>query len=123
MGYGAQEIDTRWALQSRRLWSEFFESVGQPGLFTPTGVLWTPPPGDPAIAQTTSTLEKCGVPFEFLTTALLQSRFPQFTFSSERIGILEPHGRALVARRAARAVLEEAIRNRLGYFRRAAGAP
>jgi sarcosine oxidase len=123
MGYAAQEIYTRWALQSRQLWLEFFESVGQPDLFAPTGVLWTAAPGDPAIAQTTATLEKCGVPFEFLTPAELHTRFPQFAFSSERIGIFETQGGALFARRAVRAVVEEAIRNGVDYFRDAAGAP
>ncbi len=123
MGYGSQEIYTRWALQSRQLWIEFFESVGQPELFAPTGVLWTASPGDPAIAQTTATLEKCEVPIEFLTATELQARFPQFTFSSERIGIFEPQGGALFARRAVRAVVEEAIRNGVDYFRDAAGAP
>jgi sarcosine oxidase len=123
MGYGAQEIYTRWALQSRQLWIEFFETVGQSELFAPTGVLWTPPPGDRAIAQTIATFEKCGVPFECLTPAELHARFPQFAFSSERIGIFEPQGGALYARRAVRAVVEEAIRNGVDYFRDAAGPP
>jgi sarcosine oxidase len=120
MGYGAQEIYTRWAFQSRQHWIELFESVGQPDLFAPAGVLWTPPPGDPRIAQTIATLEKYGVKFELLTTSELQARFPQFSFSSERIGIFEPQGGALYARRAVRAVVEEAIRNGVDYFRDAA---
>lgn len=123
MGYGAQEIYTRWAMQSRTLWIDFFESMAQPELFVPTGALWTPPPGHLAIAQTMTTLEKCGVPFEMLTTAELRARFPQFAFSSERIGIFEPQAGALYARRAVRAVVEEAVRNGVDYFRDAAGAP
>jgi sarcosine oxidase len=123
MGYGAQEIYTRWAFQSRRLWIEFFESVGQPELFAPAGALWTPPPGDLAISQTIATFEKCGVSFEFLTSSERQARFPQFAFPSERIGIFEPQGGALYARRAVRVVVEEAVRNGVDYFRDAAEAP
>jgi len=123
MGYGAQEIYTRWALQSRQAWIEFFESAGRPELFAPTGVLWTPRPGNVAIGETTGTLQKYGVPFELLTAAELQGRFPQFAFSSERIGIFEPQGGALYARRAVQAVVEQAIRNGVDYFRDAAEAP
>ena len=104
MGYAAQEIYTRWAFQSRQLWIEFFEGVGRSELFAPTGALWTLPPGHVAIAQTTATLEKCGVAFELLTASELRRRFPQFAFSSERIGIFEPQGGALYARKAVRAV-------------------
>lgn len=123
MGYAAQEIYTGWAKQSRQSWIEFFENIGRPELFAPTGVLWTPPPGDPAIAQTIASLEKSRVPFELLTTEELGARFPQFSFSSERIGIFEPQGGALYARSAVRAVVEEAIRNGVDYFRDAAEAP
>jgi len=123
MGYAAQEIYTRWAFQSRQRWIEFFEGVGRSELFAPTGALWTLPPGHVAIAQTTATLEKCDVAFELLTASDLQRRFPQFAFSSERIGIFEPQGGALYARKAVRAVVEEAIRNGVDYFRDAAEAP
>ncbi|HEY6391784.1 MAG TPA: FAD-dependent oxidoreductase [Bryobacteraceae bacterium] len=123
MGYAAEEIYTRWAMRSRQLWIEFFESVGQPELFVPTGALWTPPPGDLGIAQTMAAFERCGAPFEFLKPAELPARFPQFAFSSERIGIFEPWAGALYARRAVRAVVEEAVRNGVDYFRDAAEAP
>jgi glycine/D-amino acid oxidase-like deaminating enzyme len=123
MGYQAQEIYTRWAFQSRRYWIELFESVGQPELFAPAGALWTPPPGHLAITQTIATFEKCGVAFELLTVSELETRFPQFSFSSERIGIFEPQGGALYARKAVRAVVEEAIRNGVDYFRDAAEPP
>ena len=46
MGYGPDEIYTRWALRSRELWIELFKAVGQPELFQEAGALWTPRPGD-----------------------------------------------------------------------------
>jgi sarcosine oxidase len=123
MGYAAQEIYTRWAFQSRQAWIEFFENVGQPELFAPTGVLWTPPPGHVAIGQTTSALQKYGVPFDLLNASQVQKRFPQFAFSSERVGIFEPQGGALFARRAVQAVVQHAVRNGVDYFRDAAQSP
>src|SRR5271168_1550781 len=40
MGYGADEIYTRWSMRSLPLWQKLFVESGQPTLFHPTGVLW-----------------------------------------------------------------------------------
>src|SRR5438270_13724390 len=64
MGYGADEIYTRWAMRSRRLWIEFFDRVQQPELFHPTGVLWTTPPGDSRAAETLAAFRTSEVPSE-----------------------------------------------------------
>lgn len=122
-GYGAQEIYSRWAMRSRELWIELFDQVDQPELFQKTGVLWTAPPEDAGTAQTLATFEKCGIAFQKLTAAELAKRFPQIRHSSEQTGIFEPEGGVLLARRAVRAVVEEAVRNGVDYFREAALAP
>jgi sarcosine oxidase len=123
MGYGRQEIYTQWSSASLRLWTELFEHVNQPELFQKTGVLWTPEANDAHAADTLQTLEKCGVPFQFLTQAELTRRFPQIRYSSERVGIFEPSSGVALARRAVRAVVEDAIRNGVDYFREAALGP
>jgi sarcosine oxidase len=123
MGYGADEIYTRWTWRARQLWLDLFEAAGQPDLFQPTGVLQTPLPSDARAATTRQTLEKCGVRFETLKHADLEARFPQFHFETERIGILELDAGALMARRAVRAVVNEAVRNGVDYFRELAGVP
>src|SRR5580704_4046925 len=120
MGYGTQEIYTRWSLASLALWKELFEQVNQPELFQKTGVLWTPAADDSSIAETLRTLEKCGVMFQTLTTDELAARFPQVRYSSERVGIFEPESGVALARRAVRAVVQDAIRNGADYFRDAA---
>ena len=121
MGYGEQEIYTRWSLRSLQLWIELFEHVNQPELFQKTGVLWTPAAvGDANAARTLATFQKCGVVFQSLTPAELAARFPQIRYSSERMGILEPESGVVLARRAVRAVVEEAIRDGVDYFRDAA---
>lgn len=123
MGYGLQEIYTRWSLASLQLWIELFEQVNQPELFQKTGVLWTPAADDANTAAALQTLEKCGVVFQFLTQAELTARFPQIRYSSERVGIYEPDSGVALARRAVRAVVQDAIRNGVDYFREMALPP
>src|ERR1700756_1343961 len=41
MGYGADELYTRWSQRSLVQWKEFFAATKQP-LFLETGVLWLP---------------------------------------------------------------------------------
>lgn len=114
-GYGADEIYTRWAKHSREMWLHLFEQIGRPELFQKTGVLFTPRPNDPRAIDTEAAFEKHGVPFEWLTAAELAQRFPQFRFREERVGLFEPESGALLARRAVRAVVEQAIREGVQY--------
>lgn len=123
MGYGGEEIYTRWTWRARQLWIDLFEAAGQPDLFQQTGVLQTPRPGDARATTNQQTLEKYGIRFETLTHSDMEARFPQFRFETERIGILEPEAGALMARRAVRAVVNEAIRNGVDYFRESARVP
>jgi len=123
MGYGADEVYTRWALRSRELWMELFDSSGRPELFQETGALWTPTPTDPRGAATRATFEKCGVEFEDVSMAELQYRFPQFLFDSERAAIFELCAGVLLARKAVNQVVEAAICSGVEYFRQGATAP
>ena len=119
MGYGADEIYTRSAQRSLDLWQAFCRETGQ-SLFHQTGVLWTATEGDPYSDNTRLTLARCGVPFEWLTPAELQSRFPQMRFPPGARGIFEPQSGALMARRAVQAVVEDAIRRGVDFVREAA---
>ena len=120
MNYRQQEIYTRWSLASLRQWTELFEQVNRPELFQKTGVLWTPAADDPNTAATLRTLERCGVVFETLSQAELTRRFPQIHYTSERVGVLEPESGLALARRAVQAVVADAVRNGVDYFREAA---
>src|SRR6266481_880935 len=60
MGYGSDEIYTRWALRSLHLWQDFFARINQP-LFLQTGVLWLAHQDDPYPVKTAETLEKIGI--------------------------------------------------------------
>jgi sarcosine oxidase len=115
MGYGADEIYTRWSMRSLGLWKELFEQAGRSELFKETGVLATPRPDDPRALATQSALRNCGVSFDRLTLAELAGRFPQLRFREERMGLFEPHSGVLLARRAVQAVVEQAIREGVEY--------
>src|SRR6266571_5799556 len=65
MGYGNDEIYTRWAMRALPLWQEFFERVHQP-LFHQTGVLWLAHSADGYEHQCLATLENLKVPIEKL---------------------------------------------------------
>jgi sarcosine oxidase len=115
MGYGADEIYTRWSMRSRALWTELLEQARRLELFQETGVLATPRPGDPRALATETVLQKCGVTFDRLTPAEVARRFPQLHFREERMGLFEPHSGVLLARRAVEAVVEQAVREGVEY--------
>jgi monomeric sarcosine oxidase len=115
MGYGADEIYTRWSMRSLTLWQEFFRHVEEP-LFQRTGVLWMARGDDPYAVHSMQTLQKLGVRFEQLSRAELEQRYPQIAFGSVTWGILEPDSGALMARRAVQRVVQETLKNGADYL-------
>jgi sarcosine oxidase len=109
MGYGADELYTRWAQKSLKQWKEFFAETRQP-LLLETGVLWMAGDEDKRLEQTSATLQRCGVIFEELDRAGLGKRYPQIGLDGIERGILEPKSGVLMARRAVAAVVEDAVR-------------
>jgi sarcosine oxidase len=116
LGYGADEIYTRSAIQSLKLWQAFFDQIGgshQPPLqrypadplFHQTGVLWLARENDPYAEATQTTLQRTGVTLEQLNRSTLESRYPQLDLGPVVWGILEPDSGVLMARRAVRAVV------------------
>ncbi len=122
VGYGPDEIYTRWAMRSLELWKEFFARVGEP-LFYPTGVLWMARDEDSTTAKTVATFEKLGVRFEKLSRAELERRYPQIAFGPVTWGLLEPESGVLLARRAAQGVVREAVKDGVEYLPEAVAPP
>jgi monomeric sarcosine oxidase len=115
MGYGADEIYTRWSMRSLTLWQDFFRRVEEP-LFHRTGVLWMAREDNPYAANSLRTLQKLGVPFEQLQRVELERRYPQIDFGSVTWGILEPDSGALMARRAVQKVVQETLKSGAVYL-------
>jgi len=115
MGYGADELYTRWSQKSLKQWKEFFAAIRQP-LFLETGVLWMGGDEDQRLRQTSETLKRCGMPFEELGRAALEKRYPQIGFDGIECGIFESKSGVLLARRAVAAIVEDAVRLGVEYL-------
>lgn len=111
MGYGAEEIYTRWSNRSLTLWQELFRRTDRPELFHRTGVLWMARKDDPYTVATLTTLKTVGIEFEELRRYELERRFPQIQFGEVTWALYEPTSGALLARRAVQTVTEEFVRN------------
>jgi sarcosine oxidase len=109
MGYGGDELYTRWSQRSLAQWKEFSAATRQ-ALFLETGVLWMAGEEDARLRQTSATLKRCGVKFEELDREALEKRYPQIGLDDIKCGILEPKSGVLMARRAVAVVVEEAVR-------------
>src|SRR6266571_343916 len=114
MGYGADELYTRWSQQSLEEWKEFFARTKQP-LFLETGVLWMAGKEDARLGETAATLKRCGVVFEECDRAALEKRYPQIGLEEIQKGIFEPRSGVLLARRAVAAVVDDAMRLGVEY--------
>lgn len=119
MGYGADEIYTRWSLHALPMWKQFFAEVGRHELFQPTGVLWIAHEGEPYAQATLVALEKSGARFEKIKGAEMRRSYPQIAFDEDAWGILEPESGVLMARRAVQAVVEQARRMGVEYRQQA----
>lgn len=115
MGYGADELYTRWSQRSLAQWKEFFAATRQERLFHETGVLWLAGKDDLRVRQTVETLRRCGVAFEELSRAELEGRYPQIGLDGITRGLLEPRSGALMARRAVAAVVGDAVGGGVEY--------
>src|SRR5260370_246395 len=114
MGYGEDDLYTRWSQRSLVQWKAFFAATGQ-SLFHETGVLWLAGKEDARMGQTSETLRRCGVPLQELSRAELERRYPQIALDGIAMGLLEPQSGVLMARRAVAAVVEDAVRRGVEY--------
>jgi sarcosine oxidase len=114
MGYGADELYTRWARRSLTQWREFLAPARLP-LFHETGVLWLAGKEDARVRATVETLRLCGVSFEELSRVQLEKQYPQIGLDGITKGLLEPRSGVLMARRGVAAVVEDAVRGGVEY--------
>src|SRR5262245_28388928 len=122
MGYGADEVYTRFSHRSLGAWKRLFEAASEP-LFVETGVLWLARPGDGYALATLATLERTKVRHERLSPQDLRERYPQMSLDDGTWGMLEPQSGVLLARRAVAAVAREAMRLGVEYRRAFVAAP
>ena len=110
LGYGPEEIYTRWAQRSLVLWKELFDDAGSQTvpLFQNTGILWLAREQDAYCEAVLSMLQRVAARFEKLDRDELVHRFPQIDPGQTMWAILEPDSGVLLARRAVQAVAARA---------------
>lgn len=108
MGYGADEIYTRWSQRSLVLWKELFTTAKDEALFQQTGVLWLAEAANDSLQATREVLTHCEVRFIELGRAELAEKYPQINLEGIDCGIYELESGVLMARRCVAAVVANA---------------
>jgi len=106
LGYGRDELYTRWAMQSFPQWLDLSDRTGQL-LFHRTGVLWLSDEDDPHVQGMWELLRRLPAKCEKLSAAEVRKRYPQLRFEDVTLGVLEPESGVLMARRAVQALVSQ----------------
>jgi len=109
MGYGDQEIYTRWSMRSLELWKTLLRQAGRSTQFQRTGVLWMAREQDPLTTKTLETLGRLGVNHERLERSQLVTRWPQIDFGPITWAIHEPDSGTLMAFHIVQTVAQMAV--------------
>jgi len=113
LGYGPDEIYSRFSQRSFVLWQQLIEKTDN--LFRKTGILWLARERDPYCEATLATLQRVDANYEKLDHDELVRRFPQLELGPISWGILEPDSGVLLARRAVQAVVAQAQTDGVEY--------
>jgi sarcosine oxidase len=122
MGYGPDELYTRWSMRSLPLWRELSERVGRK-IFHQTGVLWLSNDDDQYLKSLCSVLTSAGVEREELNATEIARRWPQFNFHDVTWGVLEPASGLLMARAGVQALVQDLASNGVECLPLAAETP
>jgi monomeric sarcosine oxidase len=109
MGYGDQEIYTRWSMRSLDLWKSVLEQASRPSLFQQVGVLWMARGEDPLTTKSLATLQRLGVLHERIERSELEHRWPQIDFGPNNWAIHEPESGFLMAFHAVQTTVQMAM--------------
>jgi sarcosine oxidase len=114
MGYGRDELYTRWSMRSLELWKELQQQVGR-RIFHQTGMLWLTGKEDAYLRQTQQTLAKVGVEHRQLSVRELEDKYPQISSADINWALWEPGSGVLMARQSVQALVAESERQGLEY--------
>ncbi|HEV3062404.1 MAG TPA: FAD-dependent oxidoreductase [Vicinamibacterales bacterium] len=114
MGYGADELYTRWSASSLERWKTLAERTRQT-VFHETGVLWLAGKNDIYTQESQKVLERVGVRHERLSVRDVQARYPQISSEDIEWALWEPGSGILMARRSVQALVQDGIQRGLDY--------
>ena len=123
MGYGDQEVYTRWSMRSMELWKSVLAQASRPSLFQQAGVLWMARGEDPLTTKTLATLERLKVRHERVNRPELEKRWPQIDFGPVTWAIHEPDSGFFAAFHSVQAVLQVAQSKGAEYFQESVAPP
>src|SRR2546423_3809901 len=122
MGYGPDELYTRWSARSLPIWQELAARTGAQ-LFRKTGVLWVSNDSDSYTERLLAVLTQCGISAEKLSAAEIGKRHPQLSFNDITGGVFEPENGVLMARQSVQLLVREMMKNGVEYFNAAVVLP
>ena len=122
MGYGPDELYTRWSQRSLAAWKALASRVARP-LFHEAGMLWLSGTEDGYVRETQHTLERVGVEHRRLSRRELEQRFPQISSEGIEWALWEPCSGALMARQSVQALVADSIGAGLDYRTASVAAP
>ena len=103
-GYGADEIYSRWAVESLRDWQWLAVTTGHT-LLARTGGLFMGVAGNGYVRDTHATLSRLGVTAELLEPPDLRRRYPQISMEGLGRCVFEPQAGVIRARNAVQALV------------------
>jgi len=114
MGYGADELYTRWSFESLAKWQALAERVSR-RIFHRTGMLWLSGRQDALVPQMLQILARLDVAHEQLTPQELGQRFPQISPVEIECALWEPDAGVLMAREAVQALVADSVAAGIDY--------
>lgn len=114
MAYGGDELYSRWSLESLQDWLALERRCGQK-LFYPTGVLTFSDEKTLWVQRSAETIRYARGECELIRHTDLCARYPQIKFAPNEIAVFEPHGGALIARRAVQLLINELVADGMDY--------
>jgi sarcosine oxidase len=99
LGYGPDELYTRWAQQSLPMWEELELQVDSE-LLHRTGVLWLSTDSDEYTKSMLEVFRRNHIRFQHLDGDALRRQYPDLKFDDVTWGLCEPESGLLMARRA-----------------------
>ena len=114
MGYGPDDLYTRWAIRSLPAWRQLESETGVQ-IFHQTGVLWLSEDSDEYTAKMLDVLKRQNVACERLSQGEFGSRYPQLHFNQVSWAVLEPESGLLMARRSVQSLVDQLQREGVDY--------
>ena len=114
MGYGPDDLYTRWAIQSLPAWRQLESETGVQ-MFHQSGVLWLSEDSDTYTLRMLEVLKQQGVACERLGQDEIRNRYPELHFEQVSWGVLEQESGLLMARRSVQTLVEQLKREGMDY--------